>query len=154
MTKSLLDSLRRTGSAKWPIAPRLVAALPLAGFGSFHLTGMTPLMEILELAGIPFPSLNYFLAPVLMVLAGLSLGLGFHARLGAVLASGAMIVAAYSKLVITEWPGPVEPPLALPLVVLAACAVVLVVGAGAWSLDGRAMRQQGKTKPATGAGFD
>jgi hypothetical protein len=65
-----------------------------------------------------------------------------------------MIVAAYSKLVITEWPGPVEPPLALPLVVLAACAVVLVVGAGAWSLDGRAMRQQGKTKPATGAGFD
>jgi uncharacterized membrane protein YphA (DoxX/SURF4 family) len=143
MTTSFLHALRRTGSAKWPIAPRLVAALPLAGFGSFHLTGMTPLMEILELAGIPFPSLNYVLAPALMVLAGLSLGLGFYARLGAVLGIGAMTVATYSKLVITEWPGPVEPPLALPLVVMAACVIVLVVGAGAWSLDHRAMQRQG-----------
>lgn len=148
MTMSLLDLLRRTGSAKWPIAPRLVAALPLAGFGSFHLTGMTPLMEILELAGIPFPSLNFFLAPVLMVLAGLSLGFGFYARLGAVLGTGAMSVAAYSKLVITEWPGPVEPPLALPLVVMAACVIVLVVGAGALSLDRRAMRRQGALRRA------
>ncbi len=148
MTMSFPDLLRRTGSAKWPIAPRLVAALPLAGFGSFHLTGMTPLMEILELAGIPFPSLNYFVAPVLMVLAGLSLGFGFHARLGAVLGTGAMSVAAYSKLVITEWPGPVEPPLALPLVVMAACVIVLVVGAGALSLDRRAMRRQGALRRA------
>lgn len=120
-----------------------MAALPLAGFGSFHLTGMTPLMEILQLAGIPSPSLNYFLAPVMMVIAGLSLGFGFYARLGAILGSGAMAVAAYSKLVITEWPGPVEPPLALPLVVLAACLIVLVVGAGAWSLDRRAIERQG-----------
>jgi uncharacterized membrane protein YphA (DoxX/SURF4 family) len=143
MTTSFLHSLRRTGPTAWPIAPRLVAALPLAGFGSFHMTGMTPLMEILELAGIPFPSLNYFLAPALMVLAGLSLGFGFYTRLGAVLGTGAMIVATYSKLMITEWPGPVEPPLALPLVVIAACVIVLVVGAGTWSLDHRAMRRQG-----------
>ena len=143
MTTSFLHSLRRTGAAKWPVAPRLVAALPLAGFGSFHLTGMTPLMEILQLAGIPFPSLNYFLAPVLMVAAGLSLGFGFYARLGAALGTGAMVVAAYSKVVITEWPGPVEPPLALPLVVMAACLIVLVVGAGGWSMDHRAMRRQG-----------
>jgi uncharacterized membrane protein YphA (DoxX/SURF4 family) len=143
MTTSFLHALRQTGAARWPIAPRLVAALPLAGFGSFHLTGMTPLMEILELAGIPLPSLNYFLAPVMMAIAGLSLGLGFYARIGAILGSGAMVVAAYSKLVITDWPGPVEPPLALPLVVLAACLIVLAVGAGAWSLDRRAIERQG-----------
>lgn len=133
-----LHKLRQTGPAKWPLVPRLIAALPLAGFGSFHLTGLTPLRKILELASIPFASLNYYLAPILMVLAGLSMGFGFHARLGALLGIGAMVVAAYSKLVITEWPGPIEPPLALPIVVMAACLVVLVVGAGAWSLDRRA----------------
>jgi hypothetical protein len=31
-----------------------------------------------------------------------------------------------------------EPPLALPLVVLAACLVILVKGAGHWSLDRKA----------------
>lgn len=130
-----LQMLRRTSSAKWLVVPRLVVALPLVVFGSFHLTGMTPLMEILLRAGIPLPEINYYLAPVVMVLSGLSVGLGFYARLGALVASFAMLVAAYSKLVIEEWPGAMEPPLALPLVVLVACLIVLVLGAGKWSFD-------------------
>jgi putative oxidoreductase len=131
--------LRQTSPDKRLIVPRLIAALPLAGFGSFHLTGMTPLMQILEGAGIPFPQVNYFLAPVFMVVAGLSMGLGFYARAGAVIGSSAMLVATYSKLVIDQWPGPMEPPLALPLVVLAACLMILVKGAGNWSLDRKAV---------------
>jgi len=131
--------LRQTSFEKWLMVPRLMVALPLAGFGSFHLTGMTPLMQILEEAGIPFPQVNYFLAPVLMVMAGLSVGLGFYARAGAAVGLMAMLVATYSKLVIDQWPGPMEPPLALPLVVLAACLVILVKGAGNWSLDRKAM---------------
>jgi uncharacterized membrane protein YphA (DoxX/SURF4 family) len=130
--------LRQTGPEKWLMLPRLMVALPLTGFGSFHLTGMTPLMQILEGAGIPFPEVNYYLAPVFMVMAGLSVGFGFYARAGAVLGSGAMLVATYSNLVIEQWPGPMEPPLALPLVVLAACLVILVKGAGNWSLDRKA----------------
>jgi uncharacterized membrane protein YphA (DoxX/SURF4 family) len=130
--------LRQTTPDKWLIIPRLIAALPLAGFGSFHLTGMTPLMQILEGSGIPLPQVNYFLAPFFMVVAGLSMGLGYYARTGAVIGSFAMLVAAYSKLVIEQWPGPMEPPLALPLVVLAACLVILVKGAGNWSLDRKA----------------
>ena len=130
--------LRQTTPDKWLIIPRLIAALPLAGFGSFHLTGMTPLMQILEGSGIPFPQVNYFLAPLFMVVAGLSMGLGYYARAGAVIGAFAMLVAAYSKLVIEQWPGPMEPPLALPLVVLAACLAILVKGAGNWSLDRKA----------------
>lgn len=129
--------LRRTGSTKWLIVPRLVVALPLVVFGSFHLTGMTPLMEILLRAGIPLPEINYYLAPVVMVLSGLSVGLGFYARIGALAASFSMLVATYSKLVIEEWPGTMQPPLALPLVVLAACVIVLILGAGKWSFDRR-----------------
>ncbi len=133
-----LQTLRKTQPAKWLIFPRLVAALPLVVFGSFHLTGRSPLMEILLRADIPFPGINFYLAPVVMVLSGLSMGLGFYARIGAVTGSGAMLVAAYSKLVIEEWPGPMEIPIALPLVVLAACAAILIKGPGAWSADVKA----------------
>jgi uncharacterized membrane protein YphA (DoxX/SURF4 family) len=127
--------LRKTSPAKWILAPRLVAALPLFVFGSFHLTGMSPLLEILRRAGIPFGEVNLYLAPVFMVLAGLSMGIGFYARIGALIGALAMVVATYSKLVIDVWPGPMEIPLLLPLVVLAGCVVVLVKGPGAWSSD-------------------
>jgi hypothetical protein len=52
------------------MAPRLIAALPLFVFGSFHLTGRSPLLEILLRAGIPFSEINFYLAPVFMVLSG------------------------------------------------------------------------------------
>ena len=133
-----LTKLRRTSPAKWILAPRLIAALPLLVFGSFHLTGMSPLLEILRRAGIPFPEINFYLAPIFMVLSGLSMGIGFYARIGALIGVFAMVVATYSKFVIEEWPGPMEIPLLLPLVVLAGCVVVLVKGPGAWSVDGRA----------------
>ena len=129
------SNLRKTSPAKWIMVPRLIAALPLLVFGSFHLTGRSPLLEILLRAGIPFPEINFYLAPVFMVLSGLSLGIGFYARIGALIGSFAMVVATYSKLVIEEWPGPMEIPLLLPLVVLAGCVVVLVKGPGAWSSD-------------------
>jgi uncharacterized membrane protein YphA (DoxX/SURF4 family) len=70
-----------------------------------------------------------------MVVSGLSLGLGYYARIGALIGTGAMIVATYSKLVIEEWPGPMEIPMALPLVVMAGCLIVLIKGPGAWSAD-------------------
>jgi uncharacterized membrane protein YphA (DoxX/SURF4 family) len=127
--------LRKTSPAKWIMAPRLIAALPLVVFGAFHLTGRSPLLEILRRAEIPFPEVNLYLAPIFMVVSGLSMGIGFYARIGAVIGSLAMLVATYSKLVIEEWPGPMEIPLLLPLVVLAGCMVVLVKGPGAWSSD-------------------
>ena len=130
-----LSILRKTSPAKWILAPRLIAALPLLVFGSFHLTGMSPLLEILRRAGIPFPEINFYLAPIFMVVSGLSMGIGFYARIGALVGCFAMLVATYCKLVIEEWPGPMEIPLLLPLVVLAGCGVVLVKGPGAWSSD-------------------
>ncbi len=132
-------ALRETTQEKWLLIPRILAALPLTVFGSFHLTGTSPLMEILRRAHIPFPELNFYLAPLVMVIAGLLMGLGFYARLGAVLGSVAMLVATYSKLVIEEWPGPMEPPLALPLGVLLCCLVILVRGAGLPSFDARSI---------------
>jgi hypothetical protein len=54
-----------------------------------------------------------------------------------------MLVATYSKLVIEVWPGSIPMPIALPIVVLAACLVVLWKGAGALSADRRAIERQG-----------
>lgn len=130
-----LPDLRKTSPAKWILAPRLIASLPLVVFGSFHLTGMSPLLEILRRAGIPFPEINFYLAPIFMVLSGLSMGFGYYARVGALIGTFAMLVATYSKFVIEEWPGPMEIPLLLPLVVGAGCLIILVKGAGAWSAD-------------------
>ena len=130
-----LQDLRKTKRTKWLIIPRLVAALPLVVFGSFHLTGMSPLLEILRRADIPFPEVNFYVAPVVMVLSRLSMGIGFYARMGALTGSFAMLVAAYSKLVIEEWPGPMEIPMTLPIVVLVACVAILIKGPGAWSSD-------------------
>jgi uncharacterized membrane protein YphA (DoxX/SURF4 family) len=130
--------LRKTSPAKWILVPRLIAALPLVVFGSFHLTGRSPLLEILRLARIPFPEVNLYVAPIFMVVSGLLIGLGHYARIGAMIGAFAMLVAAYSKLVIEKWPGPMEIPILLPLVVLAGCVTVLVKGGGAWSSDLRA----------------
>ena len=66
------------------------------------------------------------------------MGFGFYARIGALAASFAMLVAAYSKLVIEEWPGPMEIPMLLPMTVLLACVAILVKGPGAWSADSKA----------------
>jgi uncharacterized membrane protein YphA (DoxX/SURF4 family) len=137
----MLARIRATGPAKWVIVPRVIAALPLTVFGAFHLTGRSPLMQILERADIPFPHINFYLAPVIMVASGLSLGLGWFARIGAIFATFAMAVAAYSKVVIEEWPGPMEIPLALPVVVMAASLTVLICGAGARSADRRWMKR-------------
>lgn len=133
-----MDFLRRvcrTRDARWLIAPRVIAGLPLAGFGSLHLLGDTPMLAILEGAGVPFPGVMQFLAPALMVVGGVSLLAGFGARVGGLLGVGAMAAALYSHVAIEEWPGPVEPPLALPIGVLLGAAVVVVLGAGAWSVD-------------------
>jgi uncharacterized membrane protein YphA (DoxX/SURF4 family) len=130
-----LSNLRKTTPTKWILAPRRVASLPRVVFGSFHLTDRLPLLQTLRRAAPPLPEVNLYLAPTVMVISGLSMGFGNYARVGTAIGSGAMIVAAYSKRVIEEWPGPMEIPLALPLVVLAGWLVVLVMGPGAWSSD-------------------
>jgi len=87
---------------------------------------------ILEAAHIPLPALNAVVAPIFEVAAGLMILLGGFARIGAAIAIGTMLVALYAHLT-ADWPD--EPPVVLPVAVLAAAAYVLYQGAGRWSLD-------------------
>jgi uncharacterized membrane protein YphA (DoxX/SURF4 family) len=63
---------------------------------------------------------------------------GLYARLGSLIAIPTMVVAVYAHVAIDVWPNPGgEPPVALPIIVMAGAVYVLLRGAGAWSVDSR-----------------
>lgn len=133
--------LRATTGHRHLALVRVVASLPLLGIGLAHVfVPDAPMRPLVEAAGFPLPALVAPLGVAAEVVAGVLLLLGIWARVGAALAIPTMLGAVYAHLVIDVWPnGPAnEPPLALPLVVLAAAAYILVRGAGRWSLDRRA----------------
>ena len=100
---------------------------------------MRPLVEA---ANLPAPALLSPLAVAVEVVAGLLILAGFYARLGAALAIPTMAVAVYAHIAIDVWPNGAdnEPPILLPIVVIACAGYVLWRGAGRWSLDRLASR--------------
>jgi putative oxidoreductase len=126
------DMLLRTERVKHVIVARVLAGGLLLVFGLMHLLGMAPLRPILEGAGMPAPGLGAVLIPLMQVIAGASLLAGFYARVGAGLAIAVMLGALFTHLT-HDWPD--EPPMVMPIVVLAAAAYVLWRGGGAWSVD-------------------
>lgn len=134
-----LPRLQSTGDERHLIVPRLVAGLPLLVIGLAHVFDDTaPMRPLVEAAGLPAPALLSPIAVAIEIVAGALLLLGLYARLGALIAIPAMFVAVYAHLVIDAWPNAGgEPPIALPLVVIACAGYVLLRGAGAWSFDRR-----------------
>lgn len=132
--------LLATSSYRHVLLPRIAAGLPLLGIGLVHVVrpefGMRPLVEA---AGLPFAALLSPVAVAAEIVAGLSLLLGLWARIAGFLAVPTMLVAVYAHSVIDVWPNGAEnePPLALPLAVMACAAYVVWRGAGRLSLDGR-----------------
>lgn len=132
--------IRATGPYRHVLVPRLVAGLPLLGIGLMHFVepefGMRPLVEA---AGLPFAVLLSPVAVAVEIVAGLSLLLGLWARIAGFLAVSTMLVAVYAHYVIDVWPNGAEnePPLVLPLAVMACAAYVVWRGAGRWSFDWR-----------------
>jgi putative oxidoreductase len=131
---------------------RVVAGVPLLGIGLAHVVvAEAPMRPLVEAAGFPLAAVVSPVAVAAEIAAGTLLLLGLWARVGALLAIPTMIGAVYAHLVIDVWPnGPEnEPPLALPIVVLLAAAVVLWRGAGRWSCDHRAALRT----PVTSVGY-
>lgn len=132
------DRLRATEPYRHLLLVRIVAGVPLLGIGLAHVIAPeAPMRPLVEAAGIPFASIVSPIAVGVEIVAGLSLLLGLWARIGGLLAVPTMLGAIYAHLVIDVWPnGPAnEPPLALPIAVMAGAAYVLWRGAGRWSLD-------------------
>ena len=128
--------LQVTGGERHIIVPRLAAGLPLLAIGLAHVfDASAPMRPLVEAAGIPAATVLSPTAVAVEILAGTLLLVGLYARLGALLAIPTMAVAVYTHLAIDAWPNGEEPPIALPVVVLACAGYVLWRGAGAWSLD-------------------
>ena len=91
----------------------------------------------LAAASIPLQDIVLFTFPIVEMVLGVLLVVGFHARLSAAAAAVSMIVATYVHIAVEDpslFPlQPVEP--IGPLVLLAVALYVLRRGGGAWSID-------------------
>jgi putative oxidoreductase len=93
-------------------------------------------IQLIE-AEIPLYTFNYWFVPILETILGMFLLLGFHSRISALLVLPIVLVAIYVHLTVTD-PGafpsqPQEP--YMPIAVLLMALVVLIKGAGSWSMD-------------------
>ena len=94
-------------------------------------------------ADIPLYTFNYWFVPILETILGLFLLLGSHTRISALLVLPIMFVAIYVHLTVTD-PGafpsqPQEP--YMPIAVILMVLVVIIKGAGSWSIDLRSYRE-------------
>jgi putative oxidoreductase len=131
---------RATTAGWYLLIARVVAAVPLLGIGLAHVfVAEAPMRPLVEAAGFPAAGLVTPVGVAVEIAAGLALLLGLWVRVSGVLAAATMVGALYAHLVIDVWPNGAEnePPLALPILVGLAAALVAWRGAGRWSLDGR-----------------
>lgn len=131
---TFLEPVRRTRPLKHLLIARLISGIPLARISMLRLVGVSPLRPRLEAARVPMSGVGAVVVPILGVLAGLMLLSGAFARIGELIAYGSMGVAIYVHLN-ADWYH--EPPIILPIAVLAASLYVLWRGGGAWTVYGR-----------------
>ena len=91
----------------------------------------------LRAGGLPFYELNLYLVPVIEIIVGTLLILGFYSRMGSFVTILMMIVATYVHIVADD-PNlfPLQPHLPIiPVAAIAMGAYILRGGGGSWSKD-------------------
>lgn len=136
---------RQTRPNKWVGIIRMLLGI------MFTITGLMKLfmadygeawsIQLME-AEIPLYSFNYWFVPILETILGLLLLVGYYSRIGALLVLPIMIVAIYVHLTVTN-PGafpsqPQEP--FMPIAIIIMALIILIMGAGSWSLDLKSYR--------------
>jgi uncharacterized membrane protein YphA (DoxX/SURF4 family) len=142
----IFDSLRRTSHDRLGGVLRIFVGLIFLMAGVLKVI-VPSLGEAffgqLVAANIPLPGFVRLTFPVIEMLLGILLLVGFHARISASAAAVSMVVATYVHIAIDDpslFPlQPVEP--IGPLVLLAVLIYTLIRGGGAWSLDLKASVQ-------------
>ena len=136
----MFDQLRKTSSDKIGGVLRLL--LGVVFFMAGILKVIVPSLGQafsgqLVAASIPLQSIVLFAFPIVEMVLGVLLVVGFHTRLSAAAAAVSMIVATYVHTAVEDpslFPlQPVEP--IGPLMLLAIAFYVLWKGGGAWSID-------------------
>jgi uncharacterized membrane protein YphA (DoxX/SURF4 family) len=140
-----MNAITKTTDSKLLLIPRVLAGLPMLGFGMMHFVKPDHVRDILLASGIPMVNVNLYAAPVALVIGAVLLLVGQFARVGGLLGIATMVVAIYSTVILSgmavaDLPAglteiPEVPPLPLPIVVIVASLIVIVRGAGHWSMD-------------------
>jgi uncharacterized membrane protein YphA (DoxX/SURF4 family) len=134
----LLATIQHTTDWGVLLLLRVVVGLPLLFFGVLHLLSPGVLREILGAAGMPLVYLHSFVVPLVEILAGVLLLVGFLTRLGGVLAFCVMVPAVVVTLQITSaGDGPAVPTLALSVTLVVASFLLALLGGGSMSIDQR-----------------
>ncbi len=136
----MLDQLRNTTNNRFTAAVRI-----LLGF-VFFMAGILKIVVPflgdafsgqLIAANIPLFSLSLYTVPVVETVLGITLLIGLHTRISALIAATLMVVATYVHVMVDDpslFPlQPVEP--IGPIVLFVMLLYVLWKGAGSWSLD-------------------
>ena len=144
--EELLEKIRRTKDEKGVGVLRIMMGLiiMMSGWMKFLVPTLREAWsgQLLQ-ANLPFYEVNFWVIPVVEIVVGLLLMVGFFSRLGALVVLGMMVVAAYVHLVVDD-PSlfPLQPhqPI-IPLMLIAIGAYVLWRGGGSWSRDLRSQEK-------------
>ena len=144
------EHIRNTSDDKLAAVVRLLLAIVFVMTGVMKL--VVPMLgeawsgQLLA-ANVPFYTLTRWTMPFVEIGVGVALTVGTHARLASVIVMGIMVAATYVHVVVddpTLFPlQPSEP--IIPLIVLLMSAYIVWRGAGAWSVDLRAMTSHSTT---------
>ncbi len=132
--------MRKTNSSKGLGINRIFLATIFLMTGvmklAFEKFGAAWNVQLIE-AMIPFPSFFYWYVPVLEIIIGIMLAVGFYARLAAALVIPIMLVAIYVHLVVNNplaFPAQPNMPI-MPILIILMAIQTVRKGGGAWSKD-------------------
>jgi putative oxidoreductase len=135
-----MKNLRETVPNKWIGIIRIMLGVIFLMTGTMKLTlaefGAAWSIQLIE-AEIPFYTLNYWSVPVLEILIGMILLVGYYSRIGALMVLPLMLVALYVHLTVINpaaFPAQPQEPY-IPIVVIIMALFVLKKGGARWSLD-------------------
>ncbi len=135
-----MKNLRETVANKWIGIIRIMLGVIFLMTGTMKLSlaefGAAWSIQLIE-AEIPFYTLNYWSVPVLEILLGMILLVGYYSRIGALMVLPVMFVAIYVHLTVTNpaaFPAQPQEPY-IPIAVIIMALIVLRKGGASWSWD-------------------
>jgi len=146
--------MRKTGASKSAAAISILLGLLFLSTGVMKFAVLdlrTAFSGQLTAAGVPFHTLNMWLVPAAEIGLGALFLLGYLSRLASLSAIAIMVAAAYVHTVVNDpalFPLQPKAPI-IPIIVIAACAYLLWIGGGSWSLDHALMGPRDDKPPDT-----
>jgi uncharacterized membrane protein YphA (DoxX/SURF4 family) len=150
LDSGLLATIQDTADWGFLLLLRVVAGLPLLFFGVLHFVDLNLIHEILTAAGLPMIHLHTLVVPLVEILAGALLLVGFLTRLGAVLAFAVLVPAMLVTLQVADSSAArAVPTMALPVTLAVASFFLALLGGGSGSIDQRMLYRRAATHPST-----